>query len=338
MFYFLDTLTDIGIFRLFLILKIALNIIFIVVPLMLIILVIKDLVEIVLKPDNNKTNLKRIATRTISALTIFLLPTIISYAFTLIEDFDSSKISYYYNNASTEKIGALNVLYNEEQKASLIQNRIEGQELLLKKQIKEQQERDFYKNNQISEPSTGMGPSSTTGGGTPSGGTSTGESSGGGNSSGGSSNTTPGINSTGNFSNISSGNGTVDASCGKRAQTQTLTYNGQELGQDASITIKKGETARIQVKVTDRCGENQLLTRTTADGQSGWRNYLSASSYPFVNRHDSSTFIDSDTYEWVITGNKTTKDEVILSQTSFQKTSNFDEIKSMVRLHVNVVE
>ena len=337
MFYFLDTLTEIGIFRLFLILKIALNIIFIVIPLMLIILVIKDLIEIVLKPDNNKTNLKRIITRAISALTIFLLPTIINYAFTLIEDFDGSKISYYYNNSSTEKIGALNVLYNEEQKAALVQNRIEGQELLLQKQIKEQQERDFYKNNQTPKPSTGTETNGSTGGGIPSNGGST-EGSGGESSYGGSSNTTPGINSTGNFSNISSGNGTVDSSCGRRAQTQTLTYNGQELGQDASITLRKGETARIQVKVTDRCGENQLLTRTTADGQSGWRNYLSASSYPFVNRNDSSTFIDSDTYEWVITGNETTKDEIILSQTSFQKTSNFDEIKSMVRLHVNVVE
>ena len=336
MFYFLDTLNDIGILRLFLIIRISLTIIFTIVPILLIIFVVKDLTSIVFKPDDYKVNLNKIVTRTISAIIIFLLPSIINYTFTLVEDYDGSKISYYYNNASAEQISALNVQYNEEQKARLSKTRIDTQEALLKKDLSEQAKRDLYKNTQQpeEEPSTGNGSSGNAGGSTGTSGSTGGNTS----TSGGSSNTTPGINSTGNFNNISSGNGTIDSSCGKRAQTQTLSYNGQELGQDASITIKKGETARIQVKVTDRCGENQLLTRTTADGQSGWRNYLSASSYPFVNRNDSSTFIDSDTYEWVITGNETTKDEVILSQTSFQKTSNFDEIKSMVRLHVNVVE
>ncbi len=329
MFYILDTFNEIGIFRLFLIIKISLSIILTVVPVMLIILVIKDLIDIVLNPKDSKVNLTKIATRTISALIIFLLPTIINYAFALVENFDGSKITYYYNNASTEKINALNVQYNEEQKAMLTKKRVESQELLVQKNIKEQKERDVYKATQIPEQQPNTGGTN---------GSNSSSSQNQGSSGGSSSSTTPGINSTGNFTNISSGNGSVDSSCGRRAQTQTLTYNGQELGQDASITIKKGETARIQVKVTDRCGENQLLTRTTADGQSGWRDYLSASSYPYVNRNDSSTFIDSDTYEWVITGNETTKDEVILSQTSFQKTSDFDEIKSMVRLHVNVVE
>lgn len=331
--YILDTINEIGIFRLFLIFKVALTIILTIVPLMLIILVIKDLYEVVFNPDNNKTNLIKIAKRTISAIIIFLLPTIINYSFTLIEDYDDSKITYYYNNASAETISALNVQYNAEKKAKGAEKKIENQELLLQKQLKEQKERDLIKANQSPKPSQNTGGNTSTPNSGSSGSNQNNNSSG-----GNSSNSTPGINSTGNFNNISSGNGTIDASCGKRAQTQTLSYNGQELGQDASITIKKGETARIQVKVTDRCGENQLLTRTTADGQSGWRNYLSASSYPFVNRNDSSTFINSDTYEWVITGNETTKDEVILSQTSFQKTSNFDEIKSMVRLHVNVVD
>lgn len=146
---------------------------------------------------------------------------------------------------------------------------------------------------------------------------------------------------------IDNDNYTVASNAGKKAQVQRLFYNGKELKDGDEIVIKKGETIRITVKLPTTAGQTQLLKRTSADGYHGdcdivgqryWERYFSAHSEPFVNRNDSSTYLHRNNYDWVITGNNVTKGYVTLSQTSFQKTDKFNEIKSMVTVRVKVVD
>lgn len=125
---------------------------------------------------------------------------------------------------------------------------------------------------------------------------------------------------------------------GKSAQKLHVYHNGQRLYDDACITIKKGETIRLTVNLSDNAGPVQLLKRTTADGQENWRNYLTGKSEPYVNRNDSSTYLPIDHYDWVITGDKVTNGYVTLSQTTFHSTDKSPEFKSMYRIKVKVVE
>lgn len=125
---------------------------------------------------------------------------------------------------------------------------------------------------------------------------------------------------------------------GKIAQKLHVYHNGQRLYDDACITIKKGETIRLTVNLSDNAGPVQLLKRTTADGQENWRNYLTGKSEPYVNRNDSSTYLPIDHYDWVITGDKVTNGYVTLSQTTFHSTDKSPEFKSMYRIKVKVVE
>jgi hypothetical protein len=125
---------------------------------------------------------------------------------------------------------------------------------------------------------------------------------------------------------------------GKSAQKLHVYHNGQRLYDDACITIKKGETIRLTVNISDNAGNVKLLKRTSADGQEDWRKYLTGKSEPYVNRYDSSTFIATDNYDWVITGDKVTNGYITLSQTTFHSTDNAPEYKSMYRIKVKVVE
>lgn len=125
---------------------------------------------------------------------------------------------------------------------------------------------------------------------------------------------------------------------GKAAQKLHVYHDGTRLYDDACITIKKGETIRLTVNLSDNAGEVQQLTRTSADGAENWKQYFSAYSEPFVNRYDSSTFIETDNYDWVITGNNVTNGYVTLSQTSFHSTDQGSEFKSMYRIKIKVVE
>ena len=94
----LDTITDIGFLKVFLLLKYAMYILFICTPLILMFFCFKDIADIVFNPSNANKSIKSIANRFIAALVVFLIPTIINYAFSLIEDFDDSKLIYYYNS------------------------------------------------------------------------------------------------------------------------------------------------------------------------------------------------------------------------------------------------
>lgn len=125
---------------------------------------------------------------------------------------------------------------------------------------------------------------------------------------------------------------------GKSAQKLHVYHNGERLYDDACITIKKGETIRLTVNLSDNAGEVKLLKRTSADGQENWRNYLTGKSEPYVNRNDSSTYLPTDHYDWVITGDKVTNGYVTLSQTTFHSTDSAPEYKSMYRIKVKVVE
>lgn len=132
---------------------------------------------------------------------------------------------------------------------------------------------------------------------------------------------------------------------GKKAQKLHVYHNGVRLYDEACITIKKGETIRLTVNLSDNAGEIKQLTRTTADGyrddknpKNDWVNWFSAHSEPYVNRYDKSTFLETDNYDWVITGDKVTKGYVTLSQTTFHSTNEHPEFKSMYTIRVKVVE
>lgn len=132
---------------------------------------------------------------------------------------------------------------------------------------------------------------------------------------------------------------------GKSAQKLHVYHNGERLYDDACITIKKGETIRLTVNLSDNAGNVELLKRTSADGyrdennpNNSWPNFFSAYSEPSVNRYDSSTYLATDHYDWVITADKVTNGYVTLSQTTFHSTENAPEYKSMYRIKVKVVE
>ncbi len=152
-------------------------------------------------------------------------------------------------------------------------------------------------------------------------------------------NTNSNTNTGSNNSNTNTGsnNTTGSGSCGKVAQSFTVTLNGQKVSRDQKFTMKVGETLRFRMVLPSNCGKTLLLTRTTADGQEGWRNYFTGKSDPYVNRNDSSTFLARNDYYWVITAKKKTSNYIILSQTAFQKTSLYSEIKSMYTIQIKVV-
>ncbi len=131
------------------------------------------------------------------------------------------------------------------------------------------------------------------------------------------------------------GNGT--GSCGKTAQTLTAYYNGTKIARYSKITMHVGETIRLKMYLPTGCGTIKLLTRTTADGQTNWRNYFTGTSEPSVDRNNPSTFLATDHFDWVITADKKTGGQYIqLSQTTFQSTSSFSEIKSFFNINIKV--
>ena len=128
---------------------------------------------------------------------------------------------------------------------------------------------------------------------------------------------------------------TISDQCGEHAMYMKAYLNGRQLSYDELVTMHVGETIVVNLYLTKECGVVKQLTRTTADGQSNWRNYLSAESVPFVDRYDSSTFLAIDHYDWVITANKVGR-EIIISQTAQQSTTKFSEIKSFFRFKITV--
>ena len=73
-----------GVLRIFYIVKTALNVIRLVVPIGLIIMIIIDLIGNVLKPDD-KDSSKKILNRLLAAVIVFFIPTVINFVMTLID-------------------------------------------------------------------------------------------------------------------------------------------------------------------------------------------------------------------------------------------------------------
>ena len=142
-----------NILRAILILKYALQITFILIPIILIIMVIIDLAKIIMNPKKEEasSSLSKIAKRTIAAIIIFLLPTIISYTFENIIISDTSEIKACFDNASLERI---DTLLKEQEKKRAEEKEKESQKLqeaLEKRKEKEDQIRENIKNNREEE-------------------------------------------------------------------------------------------------------------------------------------------------------------------------------------------
>ena len=70
-----------------------------------------------------------------------------------------------------------------------------------------------------------------------------------------------------------------------------------------------------------------------------WTNWLSAHCEPHCDCRPASstgTYYKTNNFEWVITANEVTKEPVTISQTTYQETENFPEIKTMTRLRIKV--
>ncbi len=147
-----NTLNEIGIYKLLLIFKNALSIIFIIVPIIVMFIAIKDLFNLMIHPDNPSTTIKDITSKIVSGLIIFLLPTIINYAFTLIESYNPETVIKYYNEASNEKIASLEKQYEQERKADQARSQAEQKEALLKRKQEEQKRNENLEQNTRPEP------------------------------------------------------------------------------------------------------------------------------------------------------------------------------------------
>ena len=131
--------------------------------------------------------------------------------------------------------------------------------------------------------------------------------------------------------------GKEKAVLGKRATLLDVTVDGNSLGQDGSIVIKKGQTVHLKVKVPDEIENVQTIKRTSADGAGGWSKWVSQKNTPNVDRNDPSTFVNQREYDWYITGNNNT-DNITLSQTVFFSIpgAKLGSYKGMVRVRVKV--
>ena len=126
---------------------------------------------------------------------------------------------------------------------------------------------------------------------------------------------------------------------GKRATLLDVQVDGTSLGQDGCITIKKGQTVHLKVKVPDEIENVQTIKRTSADGAGGWSQWVSQQNTPNVNKNDSSTYVNQREYDWYITGTNTT-DNITLSQTALFSIpgAKLGSYKGMVRVRVKVVD
>ena len=106
--YFLSNIAnEMSFYQVGLILKYTFSIIFTVIPIIVMVMCMIDLSKHITKPDNYGPTIKIMVSRLIAGLIIFLLPTLISTVFSLIENYDDSSITKYYTDASVEKIEQL---------------------------------------------------------------------------------------------------------------------------------------------------------------------------------------------------------------------------------------
>ena len=131
----------------------------------------------------------------------------------------------------------------------------------------------------------------------------------------------------------------LDSRSGGRATLLDVQCNGVSLGQDGTITIKRGTTAKLTVQMPEEIEGVDTCKRTNYDGGKGWSRYVKQQNDPFVNKHDSSTYQKMRSYDWYITGNQT--GTITLSQTAlFSLTGKhrYGTYKGMVRVRVKIVD
>lgn len=141
-----QTMNEIGFYRLGLFLKSAVEIISVILPIIIIILGIMDISKAIMKPDEMKNSLKTVSQRIIAGLVVFLIPSVLTFTFGLIEGYDDSSIVKYYNDASKTKLESLEAQYKAEKQAADALAAAENKELLLKSQEEEQK-----RNEQLEE-------------------------------------------------------------------------------------------------------------------------------------------------------------------------------------------
>lgn len=124
----------------------------------------------------------------------------------------------------------------------------------------------------------------------------------------------------------------------KKAKQQIIYFDGKRLQEDSVLNVKVGETIRIKVVLPEDSGKVNLLTRTSASGQEGWSQYIDAYSDPYVNRHDRQTALPINTFDWVITPTRKSRSPIILSETTFHTTDFSSEVKSMIRVKINIID
>ncbi len=138
-----------GILRALLFLKYALQIIFVLMPIILIIMVIIDLSKIIMNPKKEEVSgsLSKIVKRTIAAIAVFLLPAIISYAFeALITNYDN-ELKVCYENASIERINELIAEQKKAREAERLKEQQKLQEALDERNEKEGNINESLKEN-----------------------------------------------------------------------------------------------------------------------------------------------------------------------------------------------
>ena len=150
---FLSLCEEPGILRVFLILKYALQIVFILVPIILIIMVIIDLSKVIMSPKKEEvsSSIPKIAKRTVAAIVIFLLPTIMDYVFTYIITSDTNELKVCYENASLERINELTILKEKERQAEREKEKQALKDALNKREDKEKEQNEAIKNQREEE-------------------------------------------------------------------------------------------------------------------------------------------------------------------------------------------
>lgn len=167
----MDFCTEPNILQVFYILKITLNIILTIIPIIFMVMIFKDIFMAVVnsKPDEElKGVLSKSLKRFIAAIIIFFLPSIFSFVFTDLVTVDPS-LTVCFENASLDKINEYKIMSEEERKADtekrreeLAQASKERDELEAKqnekiKKEREEKEKQEAAENQVSGSSTVTG-------------------------------------------------------------------------------------------------------------------------------------------------------------------------------------
>jgi len=138
----LDTLNEIGLYRVGLIFKSLVNVICIFIPILITILCIIDVFTIVMKPNEARAQIKTVVDRIIAGLIVFIIPTIVNYTMSLVDGYDPNTVLKYYEGASKQKIQQLEQQYEKEQKAARNKKLAEDKEAAKKAYNEEEKRRE----------------------------------------------------------------------------------------------------------------------------------------------------------------------------------------------------